>query len=323
MALSMMDVEPEQALRMIIARNAPGFFPGTQVFTNTGDAGGQLVHDRARLMTVTDDLRKEMCLLPPDYLHGTNGTNRKPALYVTVRVVKYVESHRDLFVEMNKWDGTRRTLPYHPNVQPTNPDLQGNALDIEEGAYCYYPDAMQKELQLHPWADHTNGPWVVVLGIGIMTHYTGAFCTRSLNQTIPNWEAYSTGQMDGHPYMRLPDELANLLTGDYATVVMQSRKTMIALYRTFGLRFLHAEHIHGNYGQEPGYICKSWVTLDEHGLAVYMDQAMMPVELTTWEQLQFVHFPKSSVAAWGFDGRTHDQRTQSGFWQKKANAAAK
>ncbi len=35
-----------------------------------------------------------------------------------------------------------------------------------------------------------------------------------------------------------------------------------------------------------------------------------------------MHFPKSSVTAWGFDGRTHDQRTQSVFWQKKANVGA-
>ncbi len=49
---------------------------------------------------------------------------------------------------------------------------------------------------------------------------------------------------------------------------------------------------------------------------------MMPMELTTSEQLQFAHFPKSSIAAWGFDGWMHDQRTQSVFWQKKANAAA-
>ncbi|MCP4549441.1 MAG: hypothetical protein GY835_23545, partial [bacterium] len=30
--LTMTDVKPEHALRMILARNAPGFFPGTQVF---------------------------------------------------------------------------------------------------------------------------------------------------------------------------------------------------------------------------------------------------------------------------------------------------
>ncbi len=49
----------------------------------------------------------------------------------------------------------------------------------------------------------------------------------------------------------------------------------------------------------------------------------MPTELMTSEQLQFAHFQKSSVTAWGFDGWTHDQRTQNIFWQKKDNAAAK
>ncbi len=140
---------------------------------------------------------------------------------------------------------------------------------------------------------------------------------------MPNWHNYSFGNMDSHLHMEIPEELAELLTGEYMTVVMDSSKTMLALYWTFGLRFFHTEHIHGNYGHEPGYICKSWVTLDEHGLATFMDQAMMPVELMTSEQLQFAHFPKSSVTAWGFDRWTHDQRTQSVFWQKKANAAVK
>ncbi len=36
--------------------------------------------------------------------------------------------------------------------------------------------------------------------------------------------------MEGHLHMRLPDELAELLSGELATVVMQSTKTMIALY---------------------------------------------------------------------------------------------
>ncbi|MCP4543152.1 MAG: hypothetical protein GY832_39060, partial [Chloroflexi bacterium] len=116
--LTMTDVEPEQALRMILPRCAPGFFPGTQVFTNAGDAGGQLVRDRARLVKVTRALRKEMVLLPPDYLQGTNGTNRKPALYVTVRVVKYLEEYQDLFIDVDKEEGKIRTIPYHPNAQP-------------------------------------------------------------------------------------------------------------------------------------------------------------------------------------------------------------
>ncbi len=62
--------------------------------------------------------------------------------------------------------------------------------------------------------------------------------------------------------MEIPEELAELLTGEHMTVVMESSKTMVALYRTFGLHFLNAKHIHGSYGHEPGYICKSWVMLN-------------------------------------------------------------
>ncbi len=72
--------------------------------------------------------------------------------------------------------------------------------------------------------------------------------------------------------MEIPEELAELLMGEYTTVVMESNKMMIALYRMFRLWFLHAEHIHGNYGHKPGYICKSWVMLDEHGLAAFLDK---------------------------------------------------
>ncbi len=123
--------------------------------------------------------------------------------------------------------------------------------------------------------------------------------------------------------MKILPELAELLSGDYAMVVMESNKKMIVFYRTFRLQFLHAEHIHGRYGHKPGYLCKSWITLDKHGLSTFLDQVMLPTELTSSQQLQFVHFPKSSVTAWGFDGCIHDQRTQSVFWQKKANVGAK
>ncbi len=81
-----------------------------------------------------------------------------------------------------------------------------------------------------------------------------------------NWQDYSHGAMDGHPCMKLPPELTDLLLGKLTTVVMQSNKMMIALYWTFGLQFLHAEHIHSRYRHEPGYLCKSWIMLDEHGL---------------------------------------------------------
>ncbi len=107
--------------------------------------------------------------------------------------------------------------------------------------------------------------------------------------------------------MKLPAELADLLSGELMTVVMQSNKAMIALYRTFGLQFLHAEHIHSKYGHELGYVCKSWIMFDEHGLGAFLDQEMLPTELTGTQDLQFLHFPKSSVTAWGFDGCSYDQ----------------
>ncbi len=72
--------------------------------------------------------------------------------------------------------------------------------------------------------------------------------------------------------MKILPELAKLLLGEHAMVMMESNKTMIALYWTFGLQFLHAEHIHGHYGHVPDYICKSWITLDEHGLSTFLDQ---------------------------------------------------
>ncbi len=57
MALTMTDVKPDMALGMITPRCAPGFFPGTQVFTNAGVAGGQLVRDWAQLTIVAGDLK--------------------------------------------------------------------------------------------------------------------------------------------------------------------------------------------------------------------------------------------------------------------------
>ncbi len=70
---------------------------------------------------------------------------------------------------------------------------------VEDGAWCHYPDAMQQELGLYPWADHTRGPQVVAIGLGMTTHYTMVFCMWSLNLTMPNWQDYLCGAMNGHP----------------------------------------------------------------------------------------------------------------------------
>ncbi len=47
MAVTKPDVKLDMALGMIMPRCAPGFFPGTKVFTNAGETAGQLIRDRA------------------------------------------------------------------------------------------------------------------------------------------------------------------------------------------------------------------------------------------------------------------------------------
>ncbi len=105
MAVTMPDVKPDMALGMVMPCCAPGFFPGTKVFTNAGAAAGQLIQDRARLATAVDDLKRQMILLLPDYLRGANGTDWKPALYITVRVIKYLPDKPKLFMDPHKKEG--------------------------------------------------------------------------------------------------------------------------------------------------------------------------------------------------------------------------
>ncbi len=241
-----------------------------------------------------------------DYVKGANGMDCKPPLYIMVKVVKFLPDHMDLCIDEREKEGFMKIQPYHPHA---NEDLviNGEPLVIEEGACCHYLDETQAELGLHPFADQTNGLWVVGIGLGTAMHYTMVFCTRSLCAQIMSWYEYLCHGMEGRPHMKLPHELAELLLGELMTVVMRSTKMMIVLYRTFRLQFMHAEHIHGKYGSEPGYICKSWITLDEHGLVAFLDQEMLPTELTSAQDLQFLHFPKSSMTSWGFDRHTYNQ----------------
>ncbi len=106
---------------------------------------------------------------------------------------------------------------------------------------------------------------------------------------------------------------SEVLLGELVTVVMQSTKTMIALYRTAGLQFLHVAHIHGKYGNELGYICKSWITLDEQAIRCFLDQEILLTKLITSQDMQYLHIHKSPMAPWCFDSCTHEQRMQSVF----------
>ncbi len=110
-----------------------------------------------------------MVLLPGDYLKGANGTDRKPPLYLAVKVIKYLPDEQGLCVDESKKEGIRKVQPYHPNA---NEELvmNGEPLAIEDGVWCHYPNSMQAELGLSPFADQTNGPWVVGIGLGMVMH---------------------------------------------------------------------------------------------------------------------------------------------------------
>ncbi len=185
-----------------------------------------------------------MVLLPGDYDKGADRMSCKPPLYVTVKVIMFLLDRADLCVNERKKEGFVKMQPYHPNA---NEDLLPDGMELlptEEGAWCHYTDMTQAELGLHPFTDQTRGPFVAAIGVGMMMHYTQVFCTESLCGWITSWYEYSRHGLEGHPHMKLPDELAELLSGELMTVVMQSMKTMVALYRTFRLQFLHVEHIH-------------------------------------------------------------------------------
>ncbi len=83
-AMTMPDVKLDMALGMIMPCCAPGFFLGTKVFTNAGVPAGQLICDWAWYMITIEELKRQVALLPPDYLWGANGTDCKPAPYVSV-----------------------------------------------------------------------------------------------------------------------------------------------------------------------------------------------------------------------------------------------
>ncbi len=120
----MPDVEPEMAMGMIMPRCSTGFFPGTKPFTNGGPpANGQPVQDQSQYMMAIEELKWQMVLLPADYVQGANGTDQKPLLYVSVRVIKFLPDRQDLCIDEWKKDGLRRADPYHPNTKD-NSDLQ-------------------------------------------------------------------------------------------------------------------------------------------------------------------------------------------------------
>ncbi len=68
-------------------------------------------------MTAIKELKRQMVLLPADYIQGANGTDRKPLLYLSVRVIKFLPDRWDLCIDEQKKDRLRRVDLYHPSAE--------------------------------------------------------------------------------------------------------------------------------------------------------------------------------------------------------------
>ncbi len=91
---------------MILPRCSLGFFPGMEMFVNGGPAlNGQPIQDQSRYWSAINVLKWQMMLLPGDYLKGANGMDRKPSLYLVVKVVKYLVEEQSLCVDERKKEG--------------------------------------------------------------------------------------------------------------------------------------------------------------------------------------------------------------------------
>ncbi len=195
-----------------------------------------------------------MTVFLPDYKSPLNATDRKPLLYVVVRTIRYTEDREDLFMDKEKNEGRDAmaykascdpALPYHSYAWPDADLPPGLELLLIEkpGTFCHWLSTSQCELELFPFPDQTRGPFVAVMGLGTAEHKTFTFCLHNICGRLEGWADYTRGKLRGHPYMYLPPELANVLPGKYATIVVDTTKTMIALYWMVGLQFLNVEHI--------------------------------------------------------------------------------
>ncbi len=265
-----------------------------------------------------EEIKWQMVLLPTDYLQGANRTVRKPPLYLSVRVVKYLADRPDLCVDEQKREGYRKAFPYHPNAKD-NSDLIGPPLLVEDGAWCHYPDVMQQELGLYRMGRSHERP----MGGGNRSGDDNPLHHGLLHAESEPDDAELAGLFtrchEQTPLHQAPGRARQLVvrqTHDCCDAEQQGNdralldvRFAVSACRAYPWPLWTRAWLHL---QELGH-------LDEHGLAVFLDQAMLPTELTSSQQLQFVHFPKSSMISWGLNGRTHAQQMQSVFWQKKVN----
>ncbi len=110
----------------------------------------------------------------------------------------------------------------------------------------------------------------------------------------------------GHAYHKLPERLADLLSGKKARVVMYDQKTMCALYNTTGMRCVGGELYMGCFGCEPTgdeYKCTAWMLVSELVFGTALDQDITGKLILDINFLEMPKIPKMDVACFLLDGQ--------------------
>ncbi len=147
-------------------------------------------------------------------------------------------------------------------------------------------------------------------------------CMQScFGEKLPKYfKDYARGRDPTHYYHQMPANLAQLLDGTQATVVMQGAKMAEMIYNTTGWLPLGGKCMTGQYGFEPeGQKCFSWFMNDELVFAMYIDQLVMLQLLNRLDELEQLHIPKTTLSILLNDGKTGGDVMNSIWYMKQPN----
>ncbi len=113
-----------------------------------------------------------------------------------------------------------------------------------------------------PFTDHED-EFAVIIAVKTNTGVEICFDLHTICGKPSSFTRYIEGtDGGGHIYHRLPERLANLLSGKSCRVVMYDHKMMRVLYNTMGHRFIGGELYTGHFGCEPAgnkNCCTDWM----------------------------------------------------------------
>ncbi len=110
----------------------------------------------------------------------------------------------------------------------------------------------------------------------------------------------------GHVYHKLPERLADFLSGKKCRVVMYDHKMMHALYNTMGMCFIGGELYTGRFGCEPSsdkYCCTDWMLVSKQIFGTALDQDITGTVIMDMPLLETLKIPKTDAICYLLDGK--------------------